>query len=107
MDKSQLARKRAEIIMKVNCGLMTASQAARELNVSRKTYYKWEQKGLSALLGSVTDQAAGRPENKQDKAQEELKKKLAQSIKENEILHHRMVLKDILSQIDPGSGNRV
>ena len=107
MDKSQLARKRAAIIMKVNCGLMTASQAAKELNVSRKTYYKWEQKGLAALLGSVTDQPAGRPEKQQDKAQENLKKKLAQSIKENEILHHRMVLKDILSQISPGSENRV
>ena len=32
---------RAEMIMKVRCGLMTAAQAAARLGVSRKTYYKW------------------------------------------------------------------
>jgi len=48
MDKS--AWKRAEVIMKVNCGLITATQAAKELNISRKTYYKWEKKGLSGIL---------------------------------------------------------
>jgi excisionase family DNA binding protein len=40
------ARLRAEVIMKVRCGLMTAQQAAEYLGVSRKTYYKWEQRGL-------------------------------------------------------------
>ncbi len=106
MNKSQLARKRAEIIMKVNCGLMTAAQAARELNVSRKTYYKWEKKGLSALLGSVTDQQAGRPDRTEDKEQEILKQQLEQAMKENALLERRMFLKDLLSDIKPGSGNR-
>ena len=54
------ARKRAELIMKVRCGLMSASQAAAELGVSRKTYYKWERKGLSGMLESVCDRPAGR-----------------------------------------------
>lgn len=107
MDKSQLARKRAQIIMKVNCGLMTASQAARELNISRKTYYKWEKKGLGALLGSVTDQQAGRPEKEKNLEQEKLKAQLDQALKENQLLQHRMVLKDILSEIRPDSGDRV
>jgi transposase len=106
MNKSQLARKRAGIIMKVNCGLMTAAQAARELNVSRKTYYKWEKKGLSALLGSVTDQQAGRPDRTEDKEQELLKQQLEQAMKENALLERRMFLKDLLSDIKPGSGNR-
>ena len=37
----QMARLRAELIMKVRCGLMTAAEAARQLGVSRKTFYKW------------------------------------------------------------------
>lgn len=32
--------------MKVRCGLMTARQAAKQLGVSSKTFYKWEQRGL-------------------------------------------------------------
>ena len=46
----QTARLRAELIMKVRCGLITARQAADQLGVSRKTFYKWEQRGLFALL---------------------------------------------------------
>ena len=100
MDES--ARKRAEIIMKVNCGLMTATQAAKELNVSRKTYYKWEKKGLAALLGNVTDQKAGRPKTAPDPHQTELEEKLAKALKENELLRRKMELKDILADVKPG-----
>ncbi len=57
----QTARLRAELIMKVRCGLMTARQAAKQLGISRKTFYKWEQRGLSALLEGVTDLHPGRP----------------------------------------------
>jgi DNA-binding XRE family transcriptional regulator len=57
----QTARLRAEMIMKVRCGLLTARQAADRMGVSRKTFYKWEQRGLNALLDSVTDQPPGRP----------------------------------------------
>ena len=46
--------------MKIRCGLITARQAAKQLGVSPKTFYKWEQRGLSALLKSVTDQHPGR-----------------------------------------------
>ena len=38
-EDRQTARLRAEVIMKVRCGLMTAQQAAEQLGVSRKTYY--------------------------------------------------------------------
>jgi DNA-binding XRE family transcriptional regulator len=36
----QTARLRAELIMKVRCGLLTPREAAEQLGVSRKTYYK-------------------------------------------------------------------
>ena len=37
------ARRKAEMIMKVRCGLLTASQAAEALGVSRKTIDRVEK----------------------------------------------------------------
>ena len=37
--------------------MLTARQAAVRMGVSRKTFYKWEKRGLSALLDGVTDQS--------------------------------------------------
>ena len=98
------ALQRAEVIMKVRCGLLTASQAARQLGVSRKTYYKWEQRGLSALLGSLEDQPAGRPQKPVDRQRQALEKQLAQANRETALMRHKMALKDVLTdlKLDPG-----
>jgi len=93
---------RAEAIMKVRCGLMTASAAAAQLGVSRKTYYKWEQRGLSALLTGVSDNSAGRPEKPVQEL--ELEKQLSETLRENERLHQQMALKDLASKINIKSG---
>ena len=61
MQTKAAARLRAEAILKVRAGLMTATAAAAALGVSRKTYYQWEKRGLQAMLGQLEDQAAGRP----------------------------------------------
>jgi transposase len=76
-SKPHSARLRAELIMKVRCGIMTAQEAASRLGVSRKTYYKWEQRGLSALLDGVADQVAGRPASPVDGRRQELERQLA------------------------------
>jgi transposase-like protein len=72
---------------------MTASQAAAELGVSRKTYYKWEQRGLAGLLDGVADQAPGRPENPDTTTEQNLKKQLAELKNENQLLEQKMALK--------------
>ena len=70
---------RAAIIMKVRCGLMTATEAAALLGVSRKTYYKWEQRGLAALLEGLQEQTGGRPEiPQQQRRVAEIEKQVAQ-----------------------------
>jgi transposase len=61
MGTKATARERAEVILKVRAGLMTATQAAQVLGVSRKTYYSWEKRGLGAMLQQLEDQAPGRP----------------------------------------------
>ena len=61
MSTDPKALLRTEMIVKVRAGLMTATAAAEALGVSRKTYYKWEKKGLQAMLAAGQDETAGRP----------------------------------------------
>ena len=99
-EQSQAARQRAEIIMKVRCGLLTATQAAQLLGVSRKTYYKWEQRGLAALLEGVQDQEGGRPEIPAEQTQKAaVDKELKELQQKNECLEKQLKLKDIVYQM--------
>jgi transposase len=95
----QRARLRAELIMKVRCGLLTARQAAEQLGVSRKTYYKWEQRGLAGLLSSLTDQVSGRPCQPVDSEKQSLERQLEQAHRQCAILQHKMALKDVLADL--------
>lgn len=61
MHTKEAARLRAEVIMKVRSGQLTATAAAELLGVSRKTYYEWEARGLSGMLQQLEDQEPGRP----------------------------------------------
>ena len=99
-----MARKRAEIIMKVRCGMMTAADAARELGISRKTYYKWEQRGLAAMMDGLQEKASGRPETPEQKQREsELQKQIEALEWDNRELQQKMALKDLLREMEQGS----
>jgi transposase len=43
---NELARKRAAVIFAVRSGRITAEEGAKQLGVSRKTYYEWERRAL-------------------------------------------------------------
>ena len=63
---------------------MTATEAAHLLGVSRKTYYKWEQRGLAAILEGLQEQTGGRPEIPwQQRRVAEVEKQMAQLQMEN------------------------
>ncbi len=59
--KQGLARQRAQLIMQVRSGLLSVREAARQMKVSRKTYYKWEQRALAAMIEALGNREAGRP----------------------------------------------
>jgi len=59
--QEQLARRRAALIVQVQSGLITAKEAARQLGVSRKTYYEWERRALEAMVQALADRPGGRP----------------------------------------------
>lgn len=95
----EIAHRRAKIIMQVCGGAMTAAEGARQLGVSRKTYYEWENRALSAMAGAMEDRAAGRPQTVvEDPEKEALKRALAEAQKElcvaRESLYVRRVLDD-------------
>jgi transposase len=97
--KTNQAQLRASVIMRVQKGEITATEGARLLGVSRKTYYQWEKRALSGLLAGVSEQEPGRPSTQIDPEKEALQRKVAQleaalhQAKEVEAV--RMVLLDI------------
>ncbi|MCE5228551.1 transposase [bacterium] len=80
-----MQRVRAELIVQVRSGTMTAAEAARRLGVSRKTYYKWEQRGLAGLMKALDARAGGRPKAPRDEERTRLRR-------ENERLKRRVLL---------------
>ena len=56
-----LARQRAQLIMQVRSGVLSAQEAARRLGISRKTYYQWERRALAAMVEALGNREQGRP----------------------------------------------
>ena len=54
MNPAQQARQRASLILQVQAGQLTATQAAQSLGVSRKTYYQWERRALQGMVDQLT-----------------------------------------------------
>jgi transposase len=94
------AKRRAEIIMKVRSGFLTATEGAALLGVSRKTYYKWENRALEGMLKELEQKSPGRPETPEREHHEvELKKRIEELEKEKQLLEKQMELKDLVHQI--------
>jgi len=75
-DPESLARIRAEIIVQVQSGKLTATEAAQRLGVSRKTYYQWERRALEGMIGALQEKESGRPSKPRDPQKEGLQKRL-------------------------------
>ena len=54
MNPAQQARQRASLILQVQAGQLSATQAAQSLGVSRKTYYQWERRALQGMVDQLT-----------------------------------------------------
>lgn len=95
MPSSKLtARKRVEIFIKVQSGQMTATEAAEALGISRKTYYKWEQRAFQSLLDAMTNRSPGRPSTPSDPKQEALEKSLKEMERQLLMAEERAEIRD-------------
>ena len=92
------ARQRAELILQVRSGQLTATAAAQTLGISRQQYYQWEQRALSALLSALEDQPTGRPKTPTDPEKEKLQRRVQQLEQQVQHQQQREQLRQLLSQ---------
>lgn len=97
-DKEQeLARERALVILRVRSGAMTAKQGAQALEVSRKTYYQWEERALKAMALALENRVAGRPCVSTDEEKETLRQRIRELEKKLDLAEKTLEVKELLA----------
>jgi transposase len=100
MTKSKLTKQsnRAEAIIRVCAEKISATEAAKQLGVSRKTYYQWQRKGLEAMMAALHDGPGRRPSHKEDPRLQKLQAHNRRLQIENELLQMRLEIQKIMAE---------
>jgi transposase len=97
-----LPRRRAEVILQVRSGRITATEAAHLLGISRKTYYQWEQRALSGMLAGLENRSPGRPLTpKPDPETLRLKKQVAELENRLKVMEEVHELRGMIADLRP------
>jgi len=94
---------RASLILQVRTGQITAQEAARQLGISRQAFYKWEKRGLEALLNALQDEPPGRPKGTTDPEKDQLKSRVEQLERQVRLYEQRDNLRTLLKQMESRS----
>ncbi len=94
--EQKLARERALVILQVRSGALTATEGARLLGVSRKTYYEWEEKSLKAMALALENRPAGRPPVPVDEEKETLRERVLELEKKLDLAEKTIEVKELL-----------
>ena len=94
------ARHRAELILQVRSGQMTATAAAQALGISRQQYYQWERRALEALLHALEDQPPGRPKAPTDPAKDQLQSRVEALERQVRLYEQRDQLRTLLKAME-------
>ena len=95
-----LARQRAQLIMQVRSGVLSAQEAARQLGISRKTYYQWERRALAAMVEALGNREQGRPPRPLDPEKEALQRQAQELQAKIEVLEQTEQIRQRLEQPD-------
>ena len=95
-----LARQRAQLIMQVRSGLLSAQEAARQLGISRKTYYKWERRALAAMVEALGNREPGRPPLPLDPEKQALERQTQELQAKLEVLEQTEQIRQRLELLD-------
>ena len=95
-----LARQRAQLIMQVRSGLLSAREAARQMQVSRKTYYKWERRALAAMVEALGNREQGRPRQAIDPEKEALRSRTQELEAKLQVLEQTEQIRQRLAEPD-------
>ena len=95
-----LARQRAKLIMQVRSGSLSVQEAARQLGISRKTYYKWERRALAAMVEALGHRAKGRPPLPSDPEKEALRRQTRELQAKLQVLEQTARIRQALEEPD-------
>ena len=94
--EQKLARERAMVILQVHGGAITATEGAKLLGVSRKTYYEWEEKSLKAMAQVLENRPPGRPPLPMDPEKEALRERIQELEKKLDLAEKTIEVKELL-----------
>ena len=86
------------LIMRVEVGQLTASEAARQMGVSRKTFYQRAQRGLEGMAAALAPRPAGRPGEARDTEKEALLAQMEQLQREKLELQRLLRVRELLQK---------
>ena len=86
------------LIMRVQVGQLTASEAARQMGVSRKTFYQRTQRGLEGMAAALAPRLAGRPGKARDTEKETLLAQMEQLQREKLELQRLLRVRELLQK---------
>lgn len=89
-----------ETIIQVQAGLLTATAAAEQLGISRKTYYQWESRALSAMIAALQPGQPGRPSTAPDPQTMELAEDRDRLKQQCQDLEQRVLIHRVLAEAD-------
>ena len=95
-ESEQLVQLWMEKIVQVQSGLLTASAAAKQMNMSRKTYYQKERRALSGMRAGLLQKDSGRPRNPFDEEKEKLKTEMHELREEVTRLHQVQRVREVM-----------
>jgi len=99
-QQQALARQRAQLIMQVRSGVLSAQEAARLLGISRKTYYKWERRALAAMVEALGNREQGRPRQAIDLEKEALRRQTRELQAKLQVLEQTEQIRQRLQEPD-------
>jgi transposase len=95
--EQEIARQRALVILQVRSGALTAKEGAKQLGISRKTYYEWEERSLKAMALALENRPAGRPPVAVDEEKETLRERVQELEKKLYLAEKTIEVKEILA----------
>ena len=104
-QEAQLARRRAALIVQVQCGQITVTEAAEQLGVSRKTYYEWEKRALNAMVEALQDRPGGRPASPPATIPETLPQQARALQEQVQVLEQTLAIRQQLAELERSKKN--
>jgi hypothetical protein len=88
------------VILQRLAGSLTAIEAARQLGMSRKSYYQWEARALRGMQVALDRGCPGRPRSKTDAALARVQAQKQQLQQQVDALEQRLRIRQVLAEAD-------